>query len=122
MLITAKDKEQGVIESLHAYNASKRWEKEIGGIKCNGLQISTDDRSKTMVSGARIEAENNQDFTTQWKTETGFITINASQIIDISNALLRHVSDCFAKEYSVSKKIEAGEVLTTEDIDALWEN
>lgn len=106
--------------SLPEYAAAKRWEREVGGIELNSLQVATDDRSKLMISGARQGAEANAEFTTQWKAPSGFITLDAAQIIAISNAVLAHVAACFAIEQQVLAAIETGEVTTTEQIDAAY--
>jgi hypothetical protein len=106
--------------SLPEYAAAKRWEKEVGGTSLNGLAIFTDDRSKLMISGARQAAESNPAFTTQWKTSAGFITLDAATIIAVSNAVLTHVSNCFAIEQQVIAAIEAGEITTTQEIDEVF--
>lgn len=108
-------------ESLASYNSTKRWEVETGGIILNGINIATDDRSKVMISGARVAAQSNPDFTTEWKTESGFVTLDASDVIDISDAVLQHVSDCFAKEATIQTMIDNGDVATVEQIDTLWQ-
>jgi len=104
-----------------AYAAQKRWEKEVGGILVNGLTVSTDDRSKTMISGARVAAQNDPTFSTQWKSSDGtFATINAAAVIAISDAMLSHVSDCFAIEAKVLAEIDAGTISSIEQIDAAF--
>lgn len=107
--------------TLQDYAAAKRWEKEVGGIEVNGLTVATDDRSKMMISGARVAAEANSVFTTQWKAGDGvFVTIDAAAVIAISDAVLAHVSDCFALEAQVLADIGAGTITTVEQIDAAF--
>lgn len=109
------------LPDLPAYAARKRWEKEVGGININGLIVATDDRSKTMISGARVAAQNDPQFSTQWKAADGtFTTINAAAAIAISDAMLAHVSHCFAIEARVLAGIEAGTISTVEQIDAAF--
>ena len=103
--------------TLPEYAAAKRWEKEVNGFELNGMFIATDDRSKLMISGARQAAESDAAFTTQWKTSDGFVTLDATTIIAISNTVLAHVSHCFAVEHTVLEAIEAGEITTTQEID-----
>ncbi|WP_273794686.1 DUF4376 domain-containing protein [Brucella intermedia] len=106
---------------LPAYAAQKRWEKEVGGIEINGLSVATDDRSKMMISGARVAAQNDPAFSTQWKAADGtFTTINAAAVIAISDAMLAHVSNCFAIEAQVLADIAAGTISTVEQIDAAF--
>ncbi|SCD23648.1 DUF4376 domain-containing protein [Brucella inopinata] len=113
--------EPGETIDLPAYAAQKRWETEVGGIEINGLTVATDDRSKTMISGARVAAQNDPQFSTQWKAADGtFTTINAAAVIAISDAMLAHVSNCFAIEARVLADIEAGTISTVEEIDAAF--
>lgn len=107
--------------TLQEYAAAKRWEKEVGGIAVNGLTVATDDRSKTMISGARVAAMANPDFTTAWKGSGGeFVPLDASAVVAISDAVLAHVSNCFAIEAQVLADIEAGAITTVEQIDAAF--
>lgn len=106
---------------LADYAAQRRWEKEVGGILVGGMAIATDDRSKTMIVGARVKAENDPGFTTPWKGANGeFITIDAATIIAISDAVLAHVAACFALESAVLGAIAAGDITTTAEIDAAF--
>lgn len=90
----------------------------MGGISVGGVPVATDDRSKIMIIGARVKADADANFTTQWKALTGeFITIDAATIIAISDAVLAHVDACFAAEAVVLSAIEAGTITTTTEID-----
>lgn len=104
-------------ERLSAYVADKRWQVETGGIVVGGLPVATDDRSKIMIIGARVKAAADGDFTTEWKTQAGFVSIDASTIVAISDAVLAHVDACFAAEAVVLAAIEAGTITTTAEID-----
>ncbi|MBX8811211.1 DUF4376 domain-containing protein [Ochrobactrum sp. MR34] len=106
---------------LRSLAAQKRWEKEVGGITLSGLVVHTDDRSKIMISGARVAAEADRNFTTQWKGADGsFVTLDAAMIVAISNAVSNHVSNCFALEAQVLAQIEAGTITTATEIDAAF--
>jgi hypothetical protein len=108
-------------QDLLVYSGGKRWEKENGGFQIGGMHIATDDRSKTMITGARIAADANTDFSTPWKTPDGnFTRITAPIIVMISNAMLDHVDACFNKEELISADIVSGAITTTEQIDAAW--
>lgn len=109
-------------QALTLYAADKRWQKETGGFEFNGLHIATDDRSKIMISGARVAAEADQNFTTQWKGADGvFITLDAPMIIAISNAVSSHVSDCFAIEAQVIAQIDNVSITNTDQIDSAFQ-
>jgi len=108
-------------EQLRAHAAQKRWEKEVGGISLNGMKISTDDRSKIMISGARASADADPSFETVWKvSDNEFITLKAPAIIGISNAVLDHVSELFALEQSVIGFINSDKIKTYERIDEIF--
>lgn len=106
---------------LHAYTAQKRWEKEVGGIVVGGVSVHTDDRSKMLLAGARMQAEADHAWTTEWKAADGtFVTLDAATVIALSNELLEHVAACFAREASVVADIDAGAITTTAQIDAVF--
>ena len=107
--------------TLTEYAAAKRWEKEVGGIEINGLTVATDDRSKTMISGARVAAMADPNFTTAWKGSGGeFVPLDASAVVAISDMVLAHVSNCFVIEAQVLADILAGAITTVEQIDAAF--
>lgn len=121
------DDEGGEIElyqeevDLFEYNANKRWEKENGGMVLNGMLIHTDDRSKTMILGARVKADGDPMFTTKWKVGTNnFVTLDSLTIITISEAVLSFVDACFSKEQAVEQMILDGTVKNTLQIDEQW--
>lgn len=103
---------------LSTYAAAKRYIVETGGIVVSGVAVATDDRSKTMLLGARVKADADVDFTTEWKTPDGFLSIDAITIVAISDAVLAHVDACFATEASVLSAIEAGTISSIAEIDA----
>ena len=102
---------------LKAYLADKRWQTEVGGIEVGGVQVATDDRSKMMIMGARMKAEADPSFTTQWKSGDTFVTLNATTLIAISEAVLAHVDNCFAIEAQVRAGIDKGTIRTVAEID-----
>lgn len=107
--------------NLMAYAASKRYAVEVGGITVSGVPISTDDRSKQMIMGARIAADADSSFTTGWVGEDGNIyPLTAAQVIGISNAVLAHVQTCFATFATVSAAITAGTITSTAQVDTAF--
>lgn len=105
---------------LIAYAADARWRAETRGLAIAGMPVASDDRSKTMIIGARVKADGDPAFTTRWKAPDGsFATIDAATIILISDAMLQHVADCFAAEDAVISAIEAGEIATAQQVDAM---
>jgi hypothetical protein len=111
----------GMFADLIGYAADRRWRKEVGGIVVGGVPVTTDDRSKLMIAGARIKADANPEFTTNWKTGSGFILLDAATIIALSDAVLAHVDSCFETEGEVLAAIDAGTITTREQIDAAFQ-
>lgn len=108
--------------TLQEYAASKRWEKEIGGIVVNGIPVATDDRSKIMITGIHNAAKSDPEFTTRWKCPDGsFVEVDAANAIAIGEAVLTHIACCFAVEESVQSELAAGWEATYADIDVAFE-
>lgn len=109
------------IEELTAHAADTRWQKETGGITVAGVPVATDDRSKQMIIGARVAADADPDWTTQWVGADGVIyPIDAAAIVAISNAVQAHVNACFATFASVKAAIDAATITTMQEIDAAF--
>lgn len=104
--------------------AEKRWRVETGGITISGIPVHTDDRSKLMITGARIKADADANFTTQWVTADGSIVpLTAAQIIAIADAVRAHVDACFAAFATLAATIQAAEdqtALDAVDIEQGW--
>lgn len=106
---------------LASYAAQKRWEREVGGIQFAGLSVATDDRSKIMISGARMKADKDPTFVTSWKGPDGqHRPLDAATVIAVSDAVLDHVNACFVLEASVLAQITAGEITDTVGVDAAF--
>ncbi len=105
---------------LSAALAAHRYQVETAGITFSGMTVLTDDRSKLMINGALAAAQRDQNFTTKWKTQAGFVTLNAAQIIAVADAVAAHVSSCFEAEATVSGNIAnyttSAEVITAFDV------
>ncbi|QPC87145.1 DUF4376 domain-containing protein [Mesorhizobium sp. NBSH29] len=111
-----------VVIDLHDYTAKRRWEIETGGLSFAGATIATDAQSQTKVLGARVAADADPNFTTQWKAAGGeFIQLNASAIIAISNAVLNHISTCFSAEAEIMGQIATNDITTVEQIDTAFD-
>ncbi|WP_269929939.1 DUF4376 domain-containing protein [Aminobacter sp. HY435] len=104
--------------------AAKRWAVETGGIVVGGFPIYTDDRSKLMVTGARIKADADPAFTTKWVAADGTRTaVDATTIIAISDAMLGHVDACFDRFDVLASAIASAldkTALAAIDINAGW--
>ncbi|WP_245422133.1 DUF4376 domain-containing protein [Rhodoplanes serenus] len=106
---------------LAAYAADARWRRETGGIVVGGIPIATDDRSKLLISGARIHAEVDPAWSTVWTAADGVRhPVSAAQVIAISAAVLAHVDAAFRLYDEVVAAIDAGTITTPAEIDAAF--
>lgn len=96
------------VAALLAYAATARYNKEVGGITVNGMHVSTDRESQSMLSGAFAYLQANTSATISWKTDDNeFVTLDLAAITLLANAVAAHVQSCFATEASVVAAISA---------------
>jgi hypothetical protein len=106
---------------LLSYASDKRWKVETGGITVGGVPIHTDDRSKLMLMGARLEAQADPLLIKSWVASDGSIyPLSAEQIIALSDAVAQHVTDCFERFAQVKTAIDADQISTTAEVDAAF--
>ena len=117
--LTAKDVDTTRAAMLKKI-ATKRWQVETGGMIVNGVPVETDDRSKVLIAGTTISAMQDAEFTTRFKTPTGWLTLDATQIVAIGTAVANHVKACFAREDELVEAINASETPETVDIETGW--
>ena len=102
--------------NLRAIVANSRWIKEVTPIvrDINGklLTISTDRESRAIYAQALTFMSDN--FSSQWKFEEGFVTINKTDLQTIVAEVIAHVQTCFDWE---AQKI--AEINSTASVDAL---
>lgn len=87
--------------------ATYRYGRETGGVVVSGMSVSTDDRSKMLISGAYAAAKNNVREVFQFKGGAGFATLSKEQIAAVAEAVFTHVQDCYANEAAHAAAIEA---------------
>ncbi|MDF3056813.1 MAG: hypothetical protein K0R17_1028 [Rariglobus sp.] len=93
---------------LKASATERRWQVETAGISVGGVQVATDDRAKTLLTGADRKARRDSGFSTRWKGEDGtWAEVNAATIIAIADAVFEHVNACFAREEELHAAIDA---------------
>lgn len=103
---------------LYAYAASKRYAIETGGIVINGMSITTDRASQSMITGAYSYVQANPTVTVKFKTAAGFVELTAEQMTAVANAVGAHVQASFAAEGEVTSRIVAGTITAKAEIDA----
>lgn len=99
--------------------AACRYERENGGITLIGVPIKTDQFTRTNLIGARIRAMEDAGYTVNWKTDAGFVTLDAPTIIAIADAVANHVQKCFDAEAAVLPSL--GQYETAEQVRAAFD-
>lgn len=87
-----------LVENKRDEITNKRYEAETAGIEIFGNKIATDRESQALITGAALQATVDKDYTCQWKTQSGFVTLTAEQILGIAQAVRAHVQACFNRE------------------------
>ncbi len=110
----------GVIVRLKNYAAAVRFNKEVGGITFNGAAVPSDRETQAKFVSAAVMAQLNPSITFEWKTDGGFLSLNAEQLIAVATAVGTHVQACFNVEATLSAGITAGMVTTNAQIDTAF--
>lgn len=107
---------------LFAYAATARWVREVAGITVNGMAVPTDERTRGVLTGARIKADADPNYQiSNWKAGAGqYVSLDAAAIIAISDAVEAHIQDCFAANATVDADIAAGTIATEAEVDAAF--
>jgi Domain of unknown function (DUF4376) len=83
--------------------AAIRYAREIGGTA--GLR--TDRESQGLIVGAALAATLDPNYTVEWKSASGWVTLNASQLLAAAQAVRAHVQACFSNERALTATIDA---------------
>jgi hypothetical protein len=94
--------------------AAARFAEETGGVAVNGMTIATDRESQALITGAALQATIDAGYTCQWKTAAGFVTLDATAILAVVQAVREHIQGCFDREAE-----RAGEVGATGTVEAV---
>jgi hypothetical protein len=85
-----------VYTSVIARIREKRWLVETGGMDVGGMNVMTDDRSKTLITGAYMGAKDEVAESFDFQVASGWVTITAEQAIAVGLALFALVQGCFS--------------------------
>lgn len=99
--------------------ADKRYEAEVSGITFNELNIDSGRDSQGLITGAALQAIIDPQYTLRWKTQSGFVELTGSQIIEVATAIRSHVQACFDREAELLAAVEGG-TFTQDMLDAGW--
>lgn len=97
--------------------AESRFKAETAGTVINGITVRTDRESQAMMTGAAFQAANDPNYTVNWKSVNGFVTLNSQAVIGVALAVRTHVQGCFDKENLLVTQINAAQ--TIEEIEAI---
>ena len=108
---------------LVAYAEAARYAKETGGITVNGVPIATTDRSKLLIAGARLRAEDNPNGVEAFDAADGKqYEMPSAGIVRISKAVGEHVSRVFKVCANIKSHLAQTPpgISTTAEIDAAF--
>lgn len=94
--------------------AALRYAREIAGLPAWGLR--TDRESQALLTGAALAASLDPAYTVDWKTENGWTTLNAAQLLGAAQVVRAHVQACFSNERAHAQAIDA--LTTPEAVEA----
>lgn len=92
--------------------ASARYEYEISGITFRDVHITTDREDQAMITATALSAVLNPTATTVWKGANGYLTLKASEILEMARAVADHVESAFIEEKRLVELIDSA---TTEE-------
>lgn len=103
--------------------AERRWQAETGGTVVAGIPVHTDVRSQSVITGASVAAMLDENYSVQWKTSTGFVTLNREMVIGLATGVRHHIQSCFDREAALVAEIDAATTITALaeiDLNAGW--
>lgn len=99
------------IEMLKATQLGKlaalRYAKETGGLNVGGANVRTDRESQGLINGAYALVQAQPNKVISWKTDAGFVQLDAAQVSAIAVAVGDHVQNCFETEAAHAAAIQA---------------
>jgi len=110
-------------ESLKQAYSNLRWEAETKGIVYNGIQIETNERTRTAILLKKISIPETSKETFSWNYKGSIIQFDINDITKISNAINNYIQECFEVEASLIKKLDAVKNpldLTKFDLNIEW--
>jgi len=97
--------------------AAARYAAEIAGVTVGGVVVKTDRESQALITGAALKATQDGTYSCTWKTESGFVTLNAATVLAVADAVRTHVQTCFDAEAAKCMLIDAAQ--TVEEVEAV---
>ena len=97
--------------------AASRFTAETAGVTVGNFHIRTDRESQALITGAALQALDDSTYTCQWKTESGFVTLDAATILNVARAVRVHVQTCFDHEAEKNAEVDAAK--NKEELEAI---
>jgi hypothetical protein len=118
-MVTVFDKVREKIVENKAAVAAKRYEMETSGITIDGLKVSTDRDSQSLVTGAAMSAMLDNTYVCKWKTAEGFVELDADKLLNMAKCLRKYVQACFDREAVLIEVVES-ETFSDEMLNEGW--
>lgn len=97
--------------------AAARYAAEIAGVTVGGVVVRTDRESQALITGAALKATQDAEYVCTWKSESGFVTLDAATVLAVADAVRTHVQGCFDLEAAKCAQIDAAQ--TVEDVESV---
>jgi hypothetical protein len=97
--------------------AYHRWQREVGGFRLpGGIAVGTDEGTQNKLGNFTAQAVvGAAPEVVEWKTDTGFLHLTKTQVIEIAAAVTAHITLCFAIEKEISEAMQAMDDLSAFD-------
>lgn len=93
-------------EIIKEIYAKLRWKAESKGIEYNGIEIGTDDRTKTTILLKKQSLSETPTATFSWKYNGAIYQFTLEDVTKISNAIDNYVQQCFEIEAELIGKLD----------------
>jgi hypothetical protein len=118
-IVTSETLRQERDKTRKASVAERRYAEEIKGIIVDGMYINTERGSQSMITGAALAAMLDSGYVCRWKTDTGFVSLDAQTLLAVSQEMRKHVQACFDREATLSEAID-NDTFTDAMLDEGW--
>lgn len=96
------------VDEKKAAIAARRYQAETAGITFSGMPLATDRDSQGLINGAALSAYTDATYVCRWKTDAGFVTLDATTLKAVAKAIRDHVQACFDREAVLLSAVSAG--------------
>jgi hypothetical protein len=94
-----------------------RKSKESSSTTVGNFTVYTDLETQTKILGAYMAAQMDPEYTVNWKTANGFVTLNGQNLIYVAQAIRNHIQGCFDREQTLIQAID--DCVTPTDVKEL---